>query len=133
MSSVNLIAFGTFGNPNGFTQTFFAGTPVEIKTLDIRGAVLIYPNSKLYSLRKEYKDGSYIITYTIYTYAKEPTSAREGSFIGSSIMFTDEIAEENITVRCLNEFHSNLISRNVQNDTLTQKISQLVNLQILIK
>jgi hypothetical protein len=124
MSSVSLIAFGTFGNPNGFTQTFFAGTPVEIKTLDIRGAVLIYPNSKLYSLRKEYKDGSYIITYTIYTYAKEPTSAREGSFIGSSIMFTDEIAEENITVRCLNEFHSNLISRNVQNDTLTVNHSE---------
>lgn len=118
MSSVNLIAFGTFGNPNGFTQTFFAGTPVAIKTLDIRGSILIYPDSKLYSLRKEYKDGSYMITYTVYTYAKEPTSAREGSFIGSSIMFVDEIADENITIRYLNEFHINLVSRNVQNDTL---------------
>jgi hypothetical protein len=119
MSSVNLIAFGTFGNPNGFTQTFFAGNPVSVKTFDIRGSILIYPESKLYSVRKEYKDGSPMVAYAVYTYAKEPSSAREGSFIGSAILFTDEIAEENITIRCLNEFHENLTGKNVENDTLS--------------
>jgi hypothetical protein len=119
MGSVNLIAFGTFGNPNGFTQTFFAGNPVAVKTFDIRGSILIYPDSRLYSIRKEYKDGSPMIAYAVYTYAKEPTSAREGSFIGSAILFIDEIAEENITIRCLNEFHENLTGKNVENDTLS--------------
>ena len=119
MNSVNLIAFGTFGNPNGFTQTFFAGNPVSIKTFDVRGSILIYPDSRLYSIRKEYRDGSFMISYAIYTYAKEPTSAREGSFIGSAILFIDEIAEENITIRCLNEFHGNLVDKNVENETLS--------------
>lgn len=119
MGSVNLIAFGTFGNPNGFTQTFFAGNPVSVKTFDIRGSILIYPDSKLYSIRKEYKDESPMIAYSVYTYAKEPTSAREGSFIGSAILFIDDIAEENITIRCLNEFHENLTGKNVENDTLS--------------
>lgn len=120
MSNVNLIAFGTFGNPNGFTQTFFAGNPIkDIKTFDIRGSILIYPQSKLYSIRKEYKNRQNIISYAVYTYAKEPTSAREGSFIGSSLLFIDKIAEENITIQNLNEFHQNLIAKNVQNDTIT--------------
>lgn len=119
MSSVNLIAFGTFGNPNGFTQTFFAGNPLLVKTFDIRGSIRVYPESTLYSIRKEYRDGSFMIAYAVYTYAKEPTSAREGSFIGSAILFIDEIAEENITIRCLNEFHENLIGKNVENDTLS--------------
>ncbi|GEN75229.1 hypothetical protein [Chryseobacterium hagamense] len=119
MSSVNLIAFGTFGNPNGFTQTFFAGNPLSVKTFDIRGSIRVYPDSKLYSIRKEYKDGSPMVAYAVYTYAKEPSSAREGSFIGSAILFIDEIAEENITIRCLNEFHENLTGKNVENDTLS--------------
>ncbi len=125
MSSVNLIAFGTFGNPNGFTQTFFAGNPISVKTFDIRGSILVYPESTLYSIRKEYKDGAFMVSYAVYTYAKEPTSAREGSFIGSAILFIDEIAEENITIRCLNEFHENLIGKNVENDTLTVNHSDL--------
>lgn len=131
MSSVNLIAFGTFGNPNGFTQTFFAGNPVSVKTFDIRGPILVYPESTLYSIRKEYKDGTFMISYAVYTYAKEPTSAREGSFIGSAILFIDEIAEENITIRCLNEFHSNLISKNVEHDTMSVNHSDLFSVSKL--
>lgn len=131
MSSVNLIAFGTFGNPNGFTQTFFAGNPLSVKTFDIRGSIRVYPQSTLYSIRKEYKDGSFMIAYAVYTYAKEPTSAREGSFIGSAILFIDEIAEENITIRCLNEFHDNLIGKNVENDTLSVNHSDLFSVNKL--
>ncbi|WP_294292543.1 hypothetical protein [uncultured Chryseobacterium sp.] len=131
MSSVNLIAFGTFGNPNGFTQTFFAGNPVSVKTFDIRGPILVYPESTLYSIRKEYKDGAFMVSYAVYTYAKEPTSAREGSFIGSAILFIDEIAEENITIRCLNEFHKNLIGKNVEKDTLSVNHSDLFSVSKL--
>ncbi len=131
MSSVNLIAFGTFGNPNGFTQTFFAGNPLSVKTFDIRGSVLIYPGSTLYSIRKEYRDGSFMISYAVYTFAKEPSSAREGSFVGSGILFIDEIAEENITIRCLNEFHENLVSKNVENGTLTVNHSDLFSVNKL--
>ena len=119
MSNISLIAFGTFGNPNGFTQTFFSGNPVKgIKAFDIRGSILVYPKSKLYSIRKEYKDGYNMIAYAIYTYAQEPTSARGGSFIGSSIMFVGKIAEENIIIQNLNEFHQNLIQKNVKDDTI---------------
>jgi hypothetical protein len=120
-NSVNLIAFGTFGNPNGFTQTFFAGNPnvsKNVKTFDIRGAILIYPNSTLYSIRKEHKNGYNMIAYSIYTYAQEPTSTRGGSFIGSSILFVDKIAEENIIINNLNEFHNNLTNKNVQDDVI---------------
>lgn len=131
MSNVNLIAFGTFGNPNGFTQTFFAGNPVSVKTFDIRGPILVYPESTLYSIRKEYKDGTFMVSYAVYTYAKEPTSAREGSFIGSAILFIDEIAEENITIRCLNEFHSNLVSKNVEHDTMSVNHSDLFSVSKL--
>lgn len=120
MSNICLIAFGTFGNPNGFTQTFFLGNPIKgIKAFDIRGSILIYPQSKLYSIRKEYKDGYNMIAYAIYTYAQEPTSARGGSFIGSSILFVDKIAEENIIIQNLNEFHKNLVQKNVHDDTIT--------------
>ncbi len=120
--NVNLIAFGTFGNPNGFTQTFFSGNPVltkSIKTFDIRGQVLILPNSPVYSIRKEFKEGFNIISYSIYTYAKEPTSARGGSFIGSSILYTNYIAEENLTVNLLNEYHQSIENKYVENEIIT--------------
>ena len=42
MENINLIAFGTFGSPNGFTQTFFLGKPFKgIKAFDIRGGLKI--------------------------------------------------------------------------------------------
>ena len=119
--NINLIAFGTFGAPNGFTQTIFLGNPVlqkSIKTFDVRGQLIIYPNSCIYSIRKEFKENLNVISYAKYTYAQEPSSARTGSFIGSSILFTNKIAEEHITISQLNEFHNQLIIKNVKNDTL---------------
>lgn len=119
MENINFIAFGTFGSPNGFTQTFFLGKPFKgIKAFDIRGGLKILPNSKVYSIRKESVDGFNILSYSIYTFAQEPTSSRGGSFIGSSILYVDKIAKEHITIAQLNEFHSQLISKNVTNDTI---------------
>lgn len=119
MKNINLLAFGTFGSPNGFTQTFFLGDPIKnIKVFDIRGILKLVPNSTVYSIRKENVEGFIILSYSIYTFALEPTSSRGGSFIGSSILFVDKISEENITIKTLKEFHQNLVAKNVINETI---------------
>lgn len=124
MKNINLIAFGTFGSPNGFTQTFFLGNPIKgIKAFDLRGILKLLPNSEIYSIRKENVDGLNLLSYSKYTFALEPTSSRGGSFIGSSIMFIDKISEENITIKNLKEFHQNLIAKNVDNETIKVKHS----------
>lgn len=120
MSNISLLAFGTFGSPNGFTQTFFSGKKIEnVKTFDIRASILVYPQSTLYSIRKQSVGGIKTIAYSIYTYAKEPTSAREGSLIGSALLFSGgKIGEENITIKIIDEFHNNLVKKNVQNERI---------------
>ena len=53
--NINLIAFGTFGNPNGFRQTFFIGNKElseRVKTFDLNtNAINLLPNSKIYAIR----------------------------------------------------------------------------------
>jgi hypothetical protein len=126
-SHINLIAFGTFGNPNGFRQTFFVGSKElakSVKTFDLNtNALKLFPNSKIYSIRKEYAAGFNSIAYSLYSFAKEQNSDRSGTFIGSSILFTERIGEEIITLNQLNEFHSSLIAKNVQNDVIIVKHS----------
>lgn len=120
-NNINLIAFGTFGNPNGFTQTSFKGNPIvekKIKNFDIRGTISIPENRTLYSIRKEYIDGDWLISYSKYSYAKEPTSARGGSFIGVSILFSNQLGQESITLNILEEFHQNLVNKNVSNEVI---------------
>ncbi len=118
-------AFGTFGNPNGFKQSYLfidnslANVARVIKTFDLNtNAVKLFPQSKVYAIRKEFAGRNNTIAYSIYTYAKEQNSDRSGTFIGSSILFVDKIAEENITINCLNEFHNDLKNKNVQNDVI---------------
>lgn len=122
-NSINLIAFGTFGNPNGFKQTFFVGSKElakSVKTFDLNtNAIKLFSNSKVFSIRKEYANGFNSIAYSIYTYAREQNSDRSGTFIGSSILFTNKIAKEHITISQLNEFHNQLVSKNVLNDTIS--------------
>lgn len=121
-NNINLIAFGTFGSPNGFQQTFFVGDvslEKSVKTFDLNtNAIKLFPKSKVYAIRKEIANGQKAIAYSIYTYAKEQNSDRGGTFIGSSILFIDRIANENIIINCLNEFHNNLKSKNTQNDII---------------
>ncbi|OYU67632.1 MAG: hypothetical protein CFE22_03860 [Cytophagaceae bacterium BCCC1] len=122
-NSINLIAFGTFGNPNGFKQTFFVGNKElakTVKTFDLNtNAIKLFVNSKVYSIRKEFANGFNTIAYSIYTYAKEQNSDRSGTFIGSSILYTNKIAKEHITIAQLNEFHNQLVSKNVSSDTIS--------------
>ncbi len=116
-------AFGTFGNPNGFRQSFWfindKNTANGTRIFDLNtNAIKVFPKSKIYAIRKEITEKNCIISYSIYTYAKEQNSDRSGTFIGSSILFVNKVADENITVRCLNEFHNNLINKNVENDII---------------
>ena len=121
--SINLIAFGTFGNPNGFKQTFFIGNQSfakHVKTFDLNtNAIKLFSNSKVYAIRKEQASGFNSVSYSLYTYAKEQNSERSGTFIGSSILYTNKIAKEEITLTQLNEFHNQLINLNVSNDTIS--------------
>lgn len=120
---INLIAFGTFGNPNGFKQTFFVGNKdlaKSVKTFDLNtNAIKLFGNSKVYAIRKEYANGYNNIAYSLYTYAKEQNSDRSGTFIGSSILYTNKIAKEHITLTHLNEFHNQLVNKNISNDTFS--------------
>jgi len=121
--NIIIVVFGTFGNPNGFKQSFLSlgdkNIARGIKTFDLNtNAIKLFPASKVFSIRKEIVNGLNAIAYTIYTFAKEQNSDRGGTFIGSSILYLNKISEENITINCLNEFHNNLISKNVQNDVI---------------
>lgn len=123
-NNINLIAFGTFGNPNGFSQTFFGENINQhlaraVKTFDLNtNAIKLFPNSKVFGIRKEYAIGNNIVSYSAYSFAKEQNSERSGTFIGSTILFNNKIADENITINLLNEFQESLISKNVQNDVI---------------
>lgn len=120
---INLVAFGTFGSPNGFKQTFFVGSKElakSVKTFDINtNAIKLFVNTKIYAIRKEYANGYDTIAYSLYTYAREQNSDRSGTFIGSSILYTNKIAQEHITISQLNEFHNELVNKNVVSDVLT--------------
>jgi hypothetical protein len=122
MRNTYLYGFATFGHPNDYRQTPFKfdneNIAKRVRIFDLSNAIKIFPNSKLYSIRKENIDGIPGISYAIYTYAQEMTSTREGTFIGSSILFTNEIVEENITIEKLNNFHSILVRINTENDIL---------------
>ena len=120
--NIYLLAFGTFGNPYGFRQTFFLGNQnvaKSIKTFDLNtNAIKLFENSTLYAIRKESVNGLNAIAYSKYTFAKEKNSDRGGTFIGSAIVFTNEIAEDNLTINKLNEFHKILVSKNIEDKTI---------------
>lgn len=123
MSNINLIAFGTFGNPNGFKQTFFGDSNKELSrviiTFDLNtNAIKLFPGSSIYSIRKEIANGVNVISYSQYSFAKEQNSERSGTFIGSSVLFTNKIADEGIIISILNEFQETLINRNVKDDVI---------------
>jgi len=127
MRNTYLYGFATFGHPNDYRQSPFVLDNKEIaknvKIFDLPNAIKVFPSSTLYSIRKENIGGFACVSYAIYTFANEMTSMRDGTFIGSSILYTNEIAEENITVSKLNEFHKLLVEKNTQNDILTVKHS----------
>lgn len=133
--NIYLLAFGTFGNPYGFRQTFFKigneNIAKSIKTFDLNtNAIKLFQNTSMYSIRKEIVNGFNSIAYTKYTFAKEQNSDRGGTFIGASIFFTNEIAEENLTINKLNEFHKTLVDKNVTNEIINVNHSDALTVEL---
>lgn len=121
-------AFGTFGNPNGFRQSYFLGGNAEavkhIRTFDLKtDAIQLFPGSRVYGMRLESAGSSCIVSYTVYSFAKEQNSQRGGTFIGSSLIFIDKTASESLTIDVLEEFHKYLEKHNVVDGTITIKHS----------
>jgi len=117
-------AFGTFGNPNGFRQSFFLGgnpeTVKDIRTFDLKtDAIKLFPDTRIYALRKDYSGGCNLLSYALYTFAKEQNSHRGGTFIGSGLIFAGKTASEALTIEVLNEFHEGLEKKNVSEETIT--------------
>lgn len=121
-TSCYIFAFATFGHPNDFRQTPFKfGNPEiakQVKVFDLSNAIKVFPNSTIYSIRKESISNSKLIAYSIYSFAQEQASKRDGTFIGSSIMLENAIADEQYVLNCLNEFHQKLTENNLNNGIL---------------
>lgn len=117
-----IFAFATFGHPNDFRQTPFKyGNPEiakQVKVFDLSNAIKVFPNSTIYSIRKESVRNSKLISYSIYSFAQEQASKRDGTFIGSSIILENAIADEQYVLNCLNEFHQKLTENNLNNGIL---------------
>ncbi|WP_106915209.1 hypothetical protein [Chryseobacterium aurantiacum] len=117
-------AFGTFGNPNGFRQSFFLGgnkaIAKEIRTFDLKtDAIKLFPQTSIYSIRKDYAGGSNLISYSVYTFAKEQNSDRGGTFIGSGLLFVGKVASESLIINTLNEFQDHLEKNNLSDSVIT--------------
>lgn len=117
-------AFGTFGNPNGFRQSFFLGgnrtVAQEIRTFDLKtDAIQLFPQASIYAIRKDHAGGCNLLSYTVYRFAKEQNSNRGGTFIGSSLIFAGKTAPEHLIINTLNDFQDHLEKNNLSESTLT--------------
>lgn len=122
MENVYVYAFATFGHPSDFQQACILPVknklPHKIKLFELTHAIKVFQNSKLHSIRFEKINGEIYISYSIYTYTKELLSDRDGTFIGSSILFSNEMPDESLAIENLIHFHNLLTSKNVKDDRL---------------
>lgn len=108
--NISLGIFGTFGNPNGFTQTI-AGQIKGIKKYDLNPtAIQLFDSTQaMYALRKEVVGKEGIFSFVKYSYATEQGSTRGGTFVGASVINANGIADISSVVSVLNTLHQNLI------------------------
>lgn len=128
MKNINVFGYATFGTPNGFTQSCIHGNQSlekVLKKFDLKSDAiqLLSPNDRIYSIRKESVQNNAIVSYSVYTFAKEKNSNRSGTFIGTSLVFTNEILPENLILSSLHEIHINLKNNNVSGDNFVLNIS----------
>lgn len=121
---IDILTFGTFGNPFGFTQTIKNiskdNRVISVKALDINtNALKLFADTEMYSIRKDLVANSKSIAFSKYVFVKEKNSTRGGTFIGSSILFTNGISNEIYTLKILNDFCSKLIQDNTVNNTMS--------------
>src|SRR5690554_2913007 len=77
-----------------------------------KSAIKVFPDSKIYAIGKDSANERNVISYSIYSYATEQYT-RKDSFLGSSILFIDQISEEGTTLNSLQSFHRNLRMQNL--------------------
>lgn len=128
MKNINVFGYATFGTPNGFTQSCIHGNKSlenVLKKFDLKSDAiqLLSPNDRIYSIRKEFIQNDVILSYSFYTYLKEKNSNRGGTFIGTSLVFTNEILPENLTLKSLHEIHSNLNQNNVDSSNFVLNVN----------
>ncbi|MCX8532250.1 hypothetical protein [Chryseobacterium luquanense] len=128
MKNINVFGYATFGTPNGFTQSCIHGNQSlekVLKKFDLKSDAiqLLSPNDRIYSIRKESIQNNTILSYSVYTFAKEKNSNRSGTFIGTSLVFTNEILPENLILSSLHEIHINLKNNNVSGDNFVLNIN----------
>jgi hypothetical protein len=141
MGNFYIYAFATFGHPSDFQQDCILPIknklPHKIKLFELTHAIKVFPKSNLYSIRFEKINGEIYISYSIYSYTKELLSDRDGTFIGSSILFSNKLPDVSLLIENLKQFHNVLISKNVKDGrllinhlkdlTLTNSISEDFN------
>ncbi len=120
---IDIIRFGTFGNPYGYTQTVLNiskdKSNISVKALDINtNAIKLFPNTEMYSIRKDLVSNSKSIAFTKYVYVKEKNSTRGGTFIGSSLLLTNFYSNELNTLNILNEICTDLVINNTENNII---------------
>lgn len=115
-NNITLLAFGTFGSPNGFTQTAFYGNKnINLKEFDLNtNAIKLFPNTNLTAIRKE--QGG--LSYAFYSFAREKGSTRGGTFIGSALYYEGHKAKENLSTNILKGFHTHLKKENTANEEI---------------
>lgn len=128
MKNINVFGYATFGTPSGFTQSCIHGNKSlenVLKKFDLKSDAiqLLSPNDRIYAIRKEFIQNNIILSYSFYTYVKEKNSNRSGTFIGTSLVFTNEILPENLTLKSLHEIHSNLNRNNVDSNNFVLNIN----------
>lgn len=120
--TIDVGAIGTFGLPNGCTQSaFYSGKFLGNKSLDLNAnEIKVFPNTVLFAVKREIVNNEPSLVFTKYTFAKEKNSNRGGTFIGSCICFYNSYASANQIYSLLNELHLSLTENenNILNSVL---------------
>ncbi len=126
---VGLGVFGTFGDPNGYQQLFYHGV-VFGGSLDLdETKIEFYPGERLYTVKRELRDGVYTVCLCAYTFVRELNTERFGTFLGNCIVLQDGYAEADYVFRALNSLHDNVVcnTQNVENSILVpQQVQEVV-------
>ncbi len=124
--NISLTIFGTFGKPNGFTQTI-AGKISGTQKLDLNPtAIQLFDTTKaMYAIRKEMLGTDAVVSFIKYSYASEQSSTRGGTFVGAAVINANGIADINSVISVLDSLHNNLISnsKNVKDGIIMVKHS----------
>ncbi|MDF0718593.1 hypothetical protein P0M11_01130 [Kaistella sp. PBT33-4] len=133
-ASISYTIFGTFGNPNGFTQST-SGPIQSIRKFDLNPtAIQLFESTvAMYALRKEMVGHDMVISLAKYSYAAERESSRGGTFVGASIVMSNGIVDAKTVLNVLDNLHSRLISNsnNVQNGII--QVSHSDHFQVYIQ